>query len=51
MDAYIRSLAVSNLVLTEEDDSLVWEVDPGGNYSPKVGYILLSTEADQREHA
>jgi len=48
MEVYIRNLELSNLVLTEEEDTLVWEADPGGNYSPKAGYTLLSSEAENR---
>jgi len=48
---YIRSLELSNLVLTDEEDSLVWEADPGGKYSPKAGYIFLSSDAEPRAQA
>jgi len=50
VEAYIRTLIHSNIVLNDEEDSLVWEEGPGGNYSPKAGYIVLSSEAEQREH-
>jgi len=48
VEVYIRNLVLSNLMLTEEEDSLVWEEDPNGNYSPKAGYTLLSSEEEQR---
>jgi len=49
VEAYIRSLIQSNIVLNEEVDSLVWEEDPGGNYTPKAGYRVLSAEEEQRD--
>lgn len=45
MEVYIRNLELSNLVLIDEEDSLVWEADLEGKYTPKAGYILLSSEA------
>jgi len=30
---------------------MVWDLDPVGIYTPKAGYIKLSTEADPREEA
>jgi len=51
LEVYLRNLALSNIVLNDEEDSLVWEADPEGNYTPKAGYIVLSSEADQRDHA
>jgi len=49
VEAYIRNLVQSNIMLNDEEDSLVWEEDPGGKYTPKAGYIVLSSEEVQRE--
>jgi ribonuclease HI len=48
-DRYLRALGRANIRLNERTDELIWEGDPGGFYTPKAGYILLSTDPIQRE--
>ena len=49
MDLYIRELARANILLTDQEDTLVWEADPGGVYTPKAGYLCLSAGVEQRD--
>ena len=46
---YIRGLQLAHIQLTEQEDNLIWDLDPGGAYSPKAGYLILSTEDGGRE--
>lgn len=48
LDHYIRELVRANIILSDQEDTLVWEVDPGGVYSPKAGYLALCTGLTQR---
>ena len=49
MERYIRELARANILLTNQEDSLVWEADPAGVYTPKAGYLCLSAGVEHRE--
>ena len=49
MEIYIRELDRAHIILTEHEDSLVWDADPGGAYTPKAGYLFLSAGVEQRE--
>ena len=46
---YIRNLQSSHIQLSEQEDELIWELDLGGMYTPKAGYLCLSAEAGGRE--
>jgi hypothetical protein len=46
---YIFSLQSSHIRITEEEDELVWKKSPLGNYTPKLGYISLNIDLQQRE--
>jgi hypothetical protein len=48
-DRYLRALGRENIWLNEREDELIWEGDPGGYYTPKAGYVLLSTDPIQQE--
>ena len=49
MEHYIMDLAHANILLTEHEDTLVWEADPAGDYTPKAGYLCLSEDGVLRE--
>ena len=49
MEHYLRELDRANILLTEQEDTLVWEADPEGIYTPKTGYLCLSAGMEQRE--
>lgn len=49
LDLYIRELVLAHIHLIDQEDELVWDLDPAGSYTPKAGYIKLSTEVDPRE--
>jgi hypothetical protein len=49
LENYIRDLARAHIQLNDQDDELVWDIDPEGVYTPKAGYIKLSTDAGPRE--
>ena len=51
METYIRELDRAHIVLSEQEDSLVWDADPRGAYSPKAGYLFLSARVEQRDEA
>ena len=42
MENYIRELDRAHIILSEQEDSLVWDADAGGAYTPKAGYLFLS---------
>jgi hypothetical protein len=48
-DMYVQALKVSNIHLTDREDELLWDGDPGGIYTPKAGYVQLSVDIHQRE--
>ena len=49
-DRYLTALRKANIHLTDGADELIWDGDPRGTYTPKVGYVLLSiTQAQQEE--
>ena len=49
VENYIRELDRAHIILSEQEDSLVWDVDPGGAYTPKAGYLFLSAGVELRE--
>jgi len=49
LENYIRDLVRAHIHLIDQEDELVWEVDPSGKYTPKIGYMKLSHMEDQRE--
>ena len=51
VETYIRELVRAHIVLSEQEDSLVWDADPGGAYSPKAGYLFLSAGVEQRDES
>jgi len=46
---YINNLVQAHIQLNEHEDEMVWDLDPNGGYTPKVGYIKLSSIEEQRE--
>ena len=46
---YIRGIQMSHIQLSEQEDDLIWELDLGGVYTPKAGYLILSAEVGVRE--
>ena len=40
---------MAHIQLTEQEDDLIWDLDPSGAYTPKAGYLMLSAEAGGRE--
>jgi hypothetical protein len=46
---YILALRRENICLTEGEDELIWDGDPGGIYTPKAGYVQLSIEPLQQD--
>jgi hypothetical protein len=48
-DRYIWALRRANICLTDREDELLWDGDPGGVYTPKEGYVQLSVDLHQRE--
>ena len=51
VEIYLRELIRAHIILTDQEDSLVWEAAPGGSYTPKAGCLLLSAGGEQREVA
>jgi len=49
LDNYSRALERAHIHLNLQEDLLIWDVDPGGSYSPKIGYIKLSVDEGNRE--
>ena len=49
VETYIRELVRAHIILSDQVDSLVWEAAPGGDYTAKAGYLLLSAGVEQRE--
>lgn len=48
-ERYIQALRRANISLTDWEDELLWDGDPGGAYTPKAGYVQLSVDFFQRE--
>jgi hypothetical protein len=48
-DNYSRVLQSSHIIITDREDKLVWQHDPHGNYTPKLGYIHLNLDLYQRD--
>jgi hypothetical protein len=48
-DRYILALRRENICLSEGEDELIWDGDPGGTYTPKEGYVQLSIALTQQE--
>ena len=51
MELYIRELDRAHIILSDQEDSLVWDADLGGTNSPKAGYLFLSAGVEQRDEA
>ena len=49
MDHYLRELVRANILLSDQEDTLVWEADPEGVYTPKAGYLCISAGVELRE--
>ena len=49
VETYIRELVRAHIILSDQVDLLVWEAAPGGDYTAKAGYLLLSAGVVQRE--
>lgn len=48
-DHYINALRSAKIRLTEGEDELIWEGNPGGIYTPKAGYVQVSIEPLQQD--
>ena len=48
LDQYVRELVRANILLSDQEDLLVWEADPEGVYTPKMGYLCLSVGVENR---
>jgi hypothetical protein len=40
----------NNVRIREEDDQLLWSLNPSGDYVPKVGYKALVEEGREEQH-
>ena len=49
MEHYLRELVRANIFISDQEDTLVWEADLEGVYTPKAGYLCLSAGVVQRE--
>jgi len=49
LSRYISELKRSQIRLRNREYELIWAVDPLGSYSPKAGYVVLSTYILQRD--
>jgi hypothetical protein len=47
---YIDILKDSNVRIREDDDQLVWSLNPIGTYVPKIGYKALVEEGREEQH-
>lgn len=45
-DNYLLKLKSSHVRLKEEENSLIWSLNPLGSYTPKDGYKALTTQSD-----
>jgi len=45
MDRFIKALKYSHIRLREREDTLIWDKDPSGIYTPKAGYSAISLES------
>jgi len=48
-ELYIAGLKRSHIRLRDKEDELIWDEDPSGIYTPKAGYLALSTELTPTE--
>jgi hypothetical protein len=46
---YIKALQLGHIRLSDREDELVWQKDPTGAYTPKLGYIALSLDLFQQQ--
>jgi hypothetical protein len=46
---YISTLESGHIMIFEREDELVWQKDPHGVYTPKMGYVSLSIDLMQME--
>ena len=49
LENYIRGLQSAHIQISEQEDVLIWDLDPEGVYTPKAGYLKLSAEVGVRE--
>jgi len=49
LENYIRGLHSAHIQISDRDDVLIWEPNPEGAYTPKAGYLKLSSEEGIRE--
>jgi hypothetical protein len=42
--AYIVYLRKCNIILNDDEDELIWSLNPTGGYEPKFGYKALALE-------
>jgi hypothetical protein len=42
--SYIKNLRKCNIFINEEEDELLWSVNPMGGYVPRIGYKMLAME-------
>jgi hypothetical protein len=48
-DAYIRALKIGHICITDKEDELVWQHNPHGIYTPKLGYTQLNIDLHHQE--
>jgi hypothetical protein len=48
--SYIDALKDKNFKIREDDDQLLWSLNPTGTYVPKLGYIELVEEGLEGQH-
>ena len=48
LNHFLKVLIQAQIQLSERDDVLIWDLDSGGRYTPKAGYIKLSVDGFQR---
>jgi len=49
LNLYINELVQAHIHLIDQEDELIWDMDPNGRYTPKARYIKLSSLDEQRE--
>jgi hypothetical protein len=46
---YTRALKLAHIILVDREDEMVWDFDPFGAYTPKMGYVHLNLDLHHRE--
>jgi hypothetical protein len=46
---YIWALQRANICFSDQEDEILWDGDPRGVYTPKLGYVQLIVDLQQRE--